>query len=275
MNATLTHAQGGGSSVMREWLAYWRKVAKRARRDSLSLDGWRLYLTAGLAMLRLVLPERLNGLWDKIGPAIVFLLTSYVILAVGEYLWRFLHTPAILDREQCKSLADATLKVSELEANRPKVVVTADGPNLKVENRGAPATFQAKLLVLKEENWSQLKGAHFEALWGKSRKAHGEIPQHGYDHILIGEDPQSLHPGKVRLRFFSQSNQTAEYVSTPGPASLHLQVSIYTIPSALNGPLVREVELTTQGCRLIPPEEAPGDPQPSTHDLQAPPPLPE
>ena len=237
---------------MREWFKYWWRAIGRARRDSISLSGWRIYSTVGVAVLRIALPSDILHLPRDIGPTVLWFLTAYLIIATGELLWRLLHTPAVLDRENRQELEKLEREVNELRDTRPKVCVSVEGPNVRVENQGAAATFEAKLIVVKEENWTQLRGALFDALWGKNRKSSATIPQHGYDYILLGDPPESLSPGKVRLKFFSQSNQTPEYVSTPGPASLHLRVSIYTNPAALDGPVVHDVELTAQGCRLIP-----------------------
>jgi hypothetical protein len=246
---------------MQTWFSYWRRVAGRAWRDTLSVNGWRLYLTIGLATLRLILPYRLNELPGKVGPAIIFLLTAYLVVAMGEYLFRFLHTPAVLDREQRTSLDDAASRISELELTRPSVAVALEGPNLRVENNGPLAKFEAKLVVLKESKWPDMQSSPHEALWAKTRKACSDIPQHGYDYILLGAPAGELAPGKVRLRYFNQTSQAPDHTSAPGPASLRLQISIYTTPPALNGPVVREIELTAEGCRPIPPEDA-GAPDP-------------
>ena len=97
--------------------------------------------------------------------------------------------------------------------------VAADGAGLRVENLGAPAKVEAKLLVLEEKNWAGMQGAPFDALWGKTRRAYSDIPQHGHDHIILGDGPRNLSGGKVRLRFSSQSNQAPEHITTVRPGS--------------------------------------------------------
>jgi hypothetical protein len=80
-------------------------------------------------------------------------------------------------------------RTGDLGASRPDMKVAADGASLRVENLGAPAKFEAKLLVLEEKNWAGMRGAPFVALWGKTRRAYSDIPQHGHDHIILGDAP--------------------------------------------------------------------------------------
>ncbi len=224
---------------------YWGRVFQRAWVESKWFNWTKSFAAVIAAIVGLVQGDAVTGVGAGIG--------AYLLVGLLEYVWNLLKIPAVLDRERHAQLDGALARIGDLEASRPRVAVSDQGPNLKVENEGAVATFEARLEVLNEENWPQLRGAHFDALWGKTRKGHVTIPQHGQDYILLGEDPQNVTPGRLRLKFFSQSNQTPERITAVLPASVTLRVTILTTPPALDAPIVREVELTAQGCRIISP----------------------
>lgn len=207
--------------------------------------------------------------WFELGrpESIALAVGTYLTLALLEFFWRFIKTPALLEAEMGTQLAGATQRIGELQATRPKVSVSADGPTLTVENTGGVAEFTARLVVVRQEGWPEVlkPGDFFDALWGTTRTRVAQIPQHALDHILIAEDSRNLNPGKVRLRFFSQSDKQPGYISTNTPGAVLLfRVSIYATPAVLGGPIVYEVELTAQGCRIIPPVEGPAGLPPAT-----------
>jgi hypothetical protein len=90
-----------------------------------------------------LLPHWPISWWVTIGLAIV-------VLGFFEGSFR-------LSRKLQGDLEQVHGKLREIESTKPIVTITADGLDLRVENRGGAATFEAKWLVLEARNWPSLR----------------------------------------------------------------------------------------------------------------------
>jgi hypothetical protein len=197
-------------------------------------------------------------------PSRVWGVLAVIVLFVAPFI---VFHKSRLERESLKR------DIEKLRDLRPEVAIKEDGFNLKVENTGGAADFEAKWLVMEARNWPSLvPGEEQAAFWSKkSTPSKSRILTYGDDPILLGELKINQPPRAVLYLYFSTHNYTnpnhlsAEYSldsDQPRPFA-RLRVTILTHPAAAV-PIVREVILTPDGCTIIPPLAVSEDPQPST-----------
>jgi hypothetical protein len=132
-------------------MAYWRTIAKRASKATQFLQPWKIYSTVGTAVLvpfGSYLVGRLT-LLSAVYASILVGLGSWVLLTVGEFLYRFALAPAEMHREALAEIETQTELVRQLREQPPPItfeieMVSFGGPanvhiNFKVHNTG-PAT---------------------------------------------------------------------------------------------------------------------------------------
>jgi hypothetical protein len=243
----------------------WDSIETSLRRYATAWGRWAWAVVVGVI---LVFVELYLQVTNKPGlPPRVWLVLGFIVLAL---------VPFIVFHNSRLEIESLKREVAKLRDSRPKVSVSADGFNLKVENTGGAATFEAKLRVLEVRNWPYLLlDAEFDAFWARKCTSQATILTHGDDRILLGGHGEP-RIGVLSLYFYILNYQTPNHISTeysleqgrPRPFA-RLRVTILTNPS-LDAPIVREVMLTPEGCSLSPPA-----PQPSRLDTPAPRPSPE